>query len=296
MGVDNWQYAAMVDGNSHGWKLRLMNRSGYASHTSSLRPLRTSFPTMLKDLIAATEAHMQARLAETRAKFRHRGLKGGAVEDSVREFLRSYVPRRLAVGTGEVIDRNDGRSAQTDIVIANEHHPFTFSDDVPGLFFIEGVAAAGEVKAVLTSTHLESTLESSRRFKTLVAELGGSTISANEADYERFYRTPPYFLLALESQLTLDTVCKELAAKGHYGDAVAPRQVDAVFILGQGGVIDCGCGDGSFSLADANGSKVKGWAMTSRGNALFGLLAWLTMAMPREVRYEPILAKYMVGK
>lgn len=252
---------------------------------------------MIQDLVNATEQQMKAKLAEARAKFQHRGLKGDAVEDAVREFLRCFIPRRLAVGTGEVIDRNGGRSAQTDIIIANEDHPFTFAGDDPGLFFIEGVSGAGEVKAVLTSAHLDSTIESSRRFKKLVAEPGmNSTVSANPVELERFYRTPPFFLLALESQLTLDTVWKTLASKGHYGNPATPRQLDAVFILGQGGLIDCGQGDGSFGLVDANGTKLKGWAKIGDDSVLFSLLAWLTIAMPREVRYEPILAKYMVGK
>jgi hypothetical protein len=252
---------------------------------------------MLDEVIAATELQMKAKLAEARAKFQHRGLKGDAVEDAVRDFLRSFMPRRLAVGTGEIIDRNGGRSAQTDIVITNEDHPFTFTSDDPGLFFIEGVSGVGEVKAVLTTAHLESTIESSRRFKKLIAEPGmNSTVSASPVELERFYRTPPYFLLALESQLTLDTVLKTLVSKGHYGDPATPRQLDAVFILSQGGLIDCGLGDGSFGLADANGARLKGWAMTSADNVLFNLLAWLTIAMPRELRYEPILAKYMVTK
>lgn len=252
---------------------------------------------MLKDVVAATESQMKAKLAEARAKFKHSGLKGDAVEDAVRHFLRAFIPRRLAVGTGEVIDRKGGRSAQTDVVIANEDHPFTFSGDDPGLFFVEGVSGAGEVKAVLTAAHLESTVESSRRFKALLAEPGmNSSVSAGEVELERFYRTPPFFLLALESQLSLDAVWKTLVAKGHYGDPTTPRQLDAVFILSQGGLIDCGLGDGSFGLANASGVKLKGWAKTAADSVLFDLLAWLTVAMPREVRYEPILARYLVSK
>ncbi len=252
---------------------------------------------MIQDLIAATELQMSAKLAAARAKFQHRGLKGDAVEDAVRDFLRSFIPRRLAVGTGEVIDRNGGRSAQTDILVANEDHPFTFTGDDPGLFFIEGVCGAGEVKAVLTTVHLETTIESSRRFKKLIATPGmNSTVSASPVELERFYRTPPYFLLALESQLSLDTVWRTLSSQGHYGQSGTPRQIDAVFILGKGGVIDCGLGDGTFGFADANGEKLKGWVKIPADNVLFNLLAWLTIAMPRELRYEPILAKYMVSK
>ncbi len=252
---------------------------------------------MLKDVVAATELRMKSKLAEARAKFQHSGLKGDVVECAVRDFLRGFLPRRLAVGTGEAIDLNGRRTPQIDLVIANEDHPFTFAGDDPGLFFIEGVAAAGEVKTILTSAHLESTIQASRRWKQLTADPGmNSSVSANPVDLERFYRTPPYFLLALESQLSLAALHKALTSRGHYGQANTPRQIDAVFVLDQGCLIDCGLGNGGFGIQDESGRKLQGWSQAAGDTALFNLLAWLTITMPRVIRYEPVLSKYMVSK
>jgi hypothetical protein len=105
---------------------------------------------MLQEKIASVEAQMRAKLAEVRASLSHAGSKGSQVEEIWRAFLREYLPRRLDVGYGEIIDSHDNRSSQTDIVIVNEDHPFTFTRDQPGLFFIEGVSAVGEVKTRLT--------------------------------------------------------------------------------------------------------------------------------------------------
>lgn len=251
---------------------------------------------MLKDVIVATEARMKASLAESRAKFAHSGLKGGAVECAVRDFLRGFIPRRLDVGTGEMVDLSGARTAQTDIVIANEDHPFTFSGDEPGLFFVEGVSAGGEVKSVLTSAHLDSTIEASRRWKRLASDPGkNSTVSANHSDLERFYRTPPYFLLALESQLSIEAIHERLKAIGCYGQSGVPRQIDGVFVLDKGSLIDCGAGDGSFGLKE-HGNPLQGWGRISGDSVLFNLLAWLTMSMPKILRYEPILARYLVQR
>ena len=136
---------------------------------------------MLKDKIIAVEAQMKAKLKEARATFTHPGGKGTSVEDSFRVFLRQYLPRRLEVGHGEIVDRNGRRSRQTDVVIVSEDHPFTFTPDLPGLFFIDGVCGAGEVKANLTSAGLEEVLEKSFYFKQLEIVPGKNTIvsSAN---------------------------------------------------------------------------------------------------------------------
>lgn len=94
---------------------------------------------MLRDKISALESQMRARLDEIRATYEHAGDKGASVEDSFRTFLREYLPRRLDIGHGEIIDTENRRSKQTDIVIVTEDHPLTFTPSAPGLFFIDGV-------------------------------------------------------------------------------------------------------------------------------------------------------------
>jgi len=251
---------------------------------------------MLKDKIAAVELQMKAKLNEIRATFAQSGDKGSSVEDSFREFLRQYLPRRLEIGQGEIIDSSGERSKQTDVVIVNEEHPFTFTPELPGLFFIEGVCAAGEVKTVLKSQQLDVVLENSYQFKRLKIEAGkGTMIHANPSDIKRFYERPPWFLVAFESQLTLPSILTEIDRFVNRTRGQADRLVDAVFILDRGWLINFGDGEGSFQSRTPEGKSVGGWVWKESNSVLFDLLGWLSIVMPRMIRFEPVLTQYIVS-
>jgi len=250
---------------------------------------------MLKDKIATVEVQMKAKLEEARATFDHPGDKGISVEDSFRAFLRQYLSRRLEVGNGEIIDHKERRSTQTDVVIVSEDHPFTFTPDLPGLFFIEGVCAAGEVKMNLTSTELKKALENSCQFKQLELDPGHGTLaSTNTSDLERFYKCPPWFLVAFESQLTTSRIQIEIEEFQNQNSVESNRLADAVFVLDRGWVINFGDGKGSLQFRTPEGISLKGWQWQNSDSVLFDLLGWLSTVMPRMIRFEPILPKYIL--
>ena len=254
---------------------------------------------MLKNKIATVEAQMKARLKELRITFTHPGDKGVSVEDTFRKFLREYLPRRLGVGQGEVIDSKEHRSRQTDIVIVNEDHPFTFTQDLPGLFFIEGVCAVGEIKANLTSTELEKAINNSFYFKKLEIAPGKNTmVSSNESDLKRFYKCPPYFLVAFGSQLKLSSILKRIQdfmKSKKFGVDEVNKVLDAIFVIEKGWVINFGDGKGSLQFRNSEGTSIEGWVWQNSETVLFDLLSWLTSVMPRMVRFEPILPLYTTG-
>lgn len=250
---------------------------------------------MLKDKIAAAQGQMRGRLEEIRATFTHAGDKGVSVEDAFRDFLRQYLPRRLTVGHGEVVDLHGGRSKQTDVVIVTDDHPFTFTPDLPGLFFVEGVCGAGEVKTNLTAAALDKALESSRQFKRLEIRPGKGTIACfNPSDRERFYKCPPWFVLAFDSQLSLDRIKEKSVQFTADKRLQGTRLLDAVFVLGRGWVINFGDGKGSFQYRTPDDESVTGWLENESDSVLFDLLAWLSIVMPTMARFEPVLASYMV--
>jgi hypothetical protein len=251
---------------------------------------------MLKDKIAAVEAQLGAKLDEIRATLAHSGDKGALVEEVFRGFLQKYLPRRLAVGHGGIVDLKGQRSRQTDVVIVSEDHPFTFTPDLPGLFFIEGVCGAGEVKTTLTASELDKALESSAQFKRLEMRPGqGTMASSNPSDLERFYKCPPWFLLAFESQVTLAAIAERTTQFIAHREIEPTRLLDAVFVLHRGSVINFGDGQGSFQLRTANGQSVAGWVDKESDCVLFDLLAWLSSVMPRMIRLDPILPHYLVS-
>ena len=250
---------------------------------------------MLKNKIVTVEAQMKQKLEEIRATFAQSGNKGTSVEDLFRSFLREYLPRRLEVGHGEIVDPNKLRSKQTDVVIVNEDHPFTFTPDLPGLFFIEGVCAAAEIKTNLTSTELEKAIKNSCQFKQLeIKPSKGEMVHSNPSDLDRFYKYPPWFLLSFESSLTLSSIKDRIKEYVKHNTVKANRLMDAVFVLGSGWVINFGDGKGSFQFRTPQGKSVEGWVCKNSNSVLFDLLGWLSIVMPKMIRFEPILAKYIL--
>jgi len=216
-------------------------------------------------------------------------------EDAFRTFLREYLPRRLAIGQGEIIDSKGQHSTQTDVVIVNEDHPFTFKDDLPAMFFIEGVVGAAEIKSILTSEQLKQSIQNSRVFKKLYQIPGvGTMINATRSDIERYYKSPPWFLFAYESQLDLATI-HEYLVKASIGDSLeSPSLLDAIFVLGKGWIINFGDGKGIFQFRATDGESKPGWVWQYDSSSLFWLMAWFSTVMPRMVRYKPILPEYLL--
>jgi hypothetical protein len=250
---------------------------------------------MLRNILHSVEQQMSAQLSEIRAKFTQSGDKGTSIEDVFRTFLRQYLPRRLAIGHGEIIDRNSSRSGQTDVVVVNDDHPFTFTPDKPGIFFIEGVSAVGEVKTVLNSTHLNSIIAASRKFKALrITHAKGTMIHTNPSDRERFYTCPPYFLFAFESELSFPTIIDTLNAAAPDITAQPYPLVDAVFVMNKGWAVNFGDGQGGFQFVTPEGKPMSGWVWQPAEFVLFECLAWLSAVMPHMVRYEPVIIGYMI--
>jgi hypothetical protein len=247
----------------------------------------------LRERIAQLARQMKAQLAIARATFQNTGNRGDEAEESLRSVLREYLPRRLEVGHGEVVDSHGGRSAQTDVVIANEDHPFTFSRDQPGLFFIEGVSAAGEVKAVLTAQNLSESLDKAVRFKSLRPLHIPAFGYVGEQDRNAFGANPPWFIFAFESQLGLEAIYATLRDKQ---ESLEPnkRIADAVFCLDRGILIDVGEGTSPLAAVGADGSPVTGWVQSRTDQVLFEFVGWLSVSIPRVLLLQQILTRYLM--
>jgi hypothetical protein len=245
----------------------------------------------VRELLKNLEAEMRHKLEVVRAKFAHSGNKGTDTETVLREFLRSYLPRRYGVGHGEIVDSFGSRSAQTDIVVVTDEHPFTFTGDEPGLFFVEGVFTAGEVKSVLTTQELERTIANALKFRELKCAPRGITIllrSMNESDHNRFVGNPPYFLFAFETQIKMETIANRLIEQ-------SKRSIDAVFVLNHGAILDLGDGKGDLRFNNPDGTTKSGWGYVAGENiCLAYLLLWLS-GMPDVQHQGSILHKYLLS-
>jgi hypothetical protein len=254
-------------------------------------------------MLETLDSRLATALAHSRASFQHMGLRGDGSEYAVREVLDSHLPRYLAVGTGEVIDLSDTRSGQVDVIIANEDQPFRTNIHEAGVFLIEGVGAAGEVKSNLTITELKKTLTAAAGFKGLRMQDRGILFMAMKSDQIRFFDCPPYFLFAFESEVAPETLLERLAAADLVnppdggGQALSP--LDAVFILGQGVAINYGNGQGTLRYQHDSGPHAgeiaTGWLWHARDSGIFTyFLLWLSAVMPRFLRISSIASNYLI--
>lgn len=252
---------------------------------------------MLKEKIGKVEKQMTEALAEVRETFKHSGNKGTSNENNFSDFVRQYLPRRFEIGNGEIIDSFGNRSGQADIVIVSDDHPFAFSPNRPGLFFIEGVLSVGEIKTVLTSQELKNTLNNSVLYKNLKMTHSKSSITiTNNSDFKRYYEHPPFFLFCYESQLSLTTI-KRLIEEFVMEKSIDNfKVIDGIFVLGKGWIINFGDGEGSFQFGTPDGNVFTDWVVKDSNSVLFDFFTYLSATMPKTIRFEPIIVNYLFTK
>lgn len=249
---------------------------------------------MLEERLGAVALGMKAKLDEIRASFDHKGNRGSGAEAILRTFIGEYLPRRLAISHGEIVDRAGLRSKQADVVVVNEQHPFTFNSVDPGLFFIEGVSAVGEVKTVLTSQELSNAFAAARHYKKLKMILPyGALACISNADRKRYLVRPPYFLFSFESQLSFEKIA-EVVLSETAGDQSPGDSIDGIFALDRGYFIDLGAGDETYRMRDpVSKAFLKGWKGHQSDRVLFDMLAWLSVVLPVFSGGRSILAPYL---
>ena len=230
-----------------------------------------------------------------RERFEHSGNKGTNGEYVVRDFLKYYFSSLYQFGNGEVIDSKGNQSGQIDIIITNKYHPFLSDYNKPSIFFIEGVSCCGEVKFQLTSTELTNALNNCRKFKTLEPIID-ATITCNATDIEeleRFVDKRPYFIFCYESQLTLETVHKKVLEYNSQNGLTLKEQIDGIFLMDRGCIINMGNGKGSFRQAAANGNFLSGIVANNDDKVLPGFMRWMNWVVKQFETRVPVLHHYL---
>jgi hypothetical protein len=244
-----------------------------------------SRPDVLSQVLGPADSRLRLALDFARARLGHASSKGAVVETELRRILAEHLPRGLDVGQGEVIDRSGTRTGQVDLIITNEHQPFRWAPDEPGIHIIEGVCAAGELKASLGSTELSDVIAKGVRFKRLRlrAHQGATVQGRYTSDLARFYESPPFIAIGIESSVAPQTMLDRLADMDQVpspDDQGSPQDpVDAIFLLDRGVALNVG--DGQLKFLRADGHPVDGWVFYESETVLAELLLWLYRVMPR---------------
>lgn len=106
-------------------------------------------------IFQAIEKEMQSKFEQVREAIKHSGLKGGSIEEIVRQFFRERIPQSLSIAKGQVVDSNGKYSRELDLIIYDAlKTPIFFKDEHVQVIPIECVYAIVEIKTKLDSTEL----------------------------------------------------------------------------------------------------------------------------------------------
>jgi hypothetical protein len=133
----------------------------------------------LVHLLAQAANRMKTDLRERLIS--HPGELGTSREEIIRDFLRSYLPRRFEISTGFAFDSAGHLSQQLDIVIADASICPRFENaGKKRLFPCEVVSAVGEIKSSLTSIkELRAALDNLASAKRLDRSANGEALDCN---------------------------------------------------------------------------------------------------------------------
>jgi len=111
----------------------------------------------LNGLFTSIGKRMRADFESARATLTHPVLKGTAFEGTVKEFFRQYLPDRLGVATGQLVDSTGSLSKQLDVVIFDKSKsPILYENNGVQVIPVECAYAVIEVKARLDASELPS--------------------------------------------------------------------------------------------------------------------------------------------
>lgn len=251
----------------------------------------------LKAKLKIVDQRFLVKLEEIQISMDHKSNRGSNAEEVLRVFLREYLTDDKRVGEGEIIDTNNNTTTQLDVVVTNRYHPYINDLLGPELFIIEGVDVVGEVKTNLNSNDISVLIESCKRFKKLTSKFSnGTTICTNTSDRKRYLEHKPYFIFAYKSQLTIETIYSKLVEYYEKNGTPVEEQIDAVFCLDRGVIINFGDGKGAYQYIVGEQS-IPGLIITKReeGEILLNLLTWLSISIINYQTYQSPLIQYLLG-
>jgi len=155
--------------------------------------------SVIKEYWSGVLQRLQAEVDVFSRLVRHAGEQGRENEVALQRVLAAFVPRRIGLGTGMVIDHLDHYSKQTDIILYDSaDEPAIFAQTTQLIFTIETVLACIEVKTKLRSSDFEDCAKKIRALRQL-----DSSIKSDAPD-----QRPPYVLFAYDAEAAPDTISK----------------------------------------------------------------------------------------
>lgn len=219
-------------------------------------------------------------------------VKGGQNENIIADFIKeNYTSNFISIGV-EIIDSYGNHTDEIDVCICNQYQPFSAKYGQP--LIAEGVDFVIQVKKTITTQEIDRIVKNCARLKKLIRKHNESDkVFGKIEDVEFFVDRIPYIVVAVDSQLTLETIVEKLNAE--YNKANFQSQPDAVFVLNRGFIINFREGKGR--TWTASGNKIVGFCVVhSQDKTLFELVRYIHSHIPKIEKQVHPLNNYFEGK
>jgi hypothetical protein len=135
------------------------------------------------------------RVARAVTSITHPVVKGTIQEILLRELFRPLAPSDVGIGTGQIVTLDNRQSSQQDVLIYDRRIlPPALFEGTTGLFPVESVLAAVEVKTKLTAAELREAHKNA-------AEVNGYTYYHGDGESTRIVKHAISEVFALDSDL-----------------------------------------------------------------------------------------------
>ncbi|CAB3796017.1 hypothetical protein LMG28688_04217 [Paraburkholderia caffeinitolerans] len=170
--------------------------------------------------------------AEGANAFSHQVVKGTVLEILISELFRPLLPADIGIGTGQIIESYSGKlSGQIDIVLYDKAIlPPILIDEKLGLFPIESVLYAIEVKTTLTAAELQSAHDSAKDLQTKFGYLPGQRVNGKLVPQHSIEKARNV-IFALKSDLSGTKLNEAERYKKIYGDE--PAHIASICVAGR---------------------------------------------------------------
>jgi hypothetical protein len=183
-------------------------------------------------------------------------MKGDAIEECVRLFLRQYLPKTLDISSGILVDSDGRQSRQLDIIISDAAKtPVFFQSDKMRVIPVECAYAIVEVKASLDKLELEKAFQNMRSVKSLSKKAyfdEQGQIRHTHTLYGKEWNNWPihYFIFAFDS-ISLASL-KDSLDELQKNQLVWER-IDSIYVLEKGVIVNYWL-DGKLAALPSQGS------------------------------------------
>lgn len=243
---------------------------------------------MIVEYLASQERTLTESFKRIRKAHNDSDVKGSANEGTVADFLRDHIVADSVVTNVQIIDSTGASSSEIDVCICNNDQPFA---PCPGQIVIaEGVDFVVQVKAILSTKEIARSLRNCESVKRLIRKThAGDMVYSAEKDIPHYVDRIPYFIIAFESELKLESAAERLYES--LQETPLENQPDALFILNQGVIFNFRTGEGFTWLKE--GVNLTGLFALRTDRTLTEFLTYILRIVPRFTRFTSPLLHYL---